>query len=1164
MRILLVGDLHLRAFRLREIADAWGRVVGWAHANGVDVIVQLGDVFERPNPFGKEADVGTVYGAFLDPYRQHATPCRTVLLAGNHDMGGPREKDALTPFDTHSWMTIAHKPEVFKVNDELAICAVPWVNRATLMSRMIDKGMPVKQAQQSVAMVMQNLMAAMAKAVDEHKKKGRFVLFAGHIEVTGAKHEGKSQSDGMFEFATEDLLSTKCDAYALAHIHLRQHLEGLPNPNDGYVGLLSQLSFDEQDYPCGCRLIDVESGKVVEDKFLNNSASPKYFIVKELSEVEYRPGIDHVRVKGLIRPEALPPGVEFERIPDQAASKRRTEEFINAQTPVDRLLELWSKENGCEVPLTALVEEANKLISKASLPTEAIGSLERIDRIALKKITSHEDTSIDLSQLKGLCAVMGPTGAGKTTAMEAILLALYGIAPTHTDLQELVTQLHEGDSLIEMDFVCGGKKYTARREFRRTAKTFTHRAYLFEYGSKDPVAGPKVDDVYNRSCLLVGDPELVLAGVFSCQGHGDDAGDLAEIQPRHRKELFAKLLSTDKFLVIAEMAKEKGQGDNAIIDAYRSRIERLRLEIANDQVSVSVEPVKQEILQIEESLIQARESEQKVRDQMAALSQAQKAHDDANAMMMQLNQRLEGLRTEGKALKAQKEALVAVDVGKLKAAVETAKKARDDHETAQKRIVAGTGKYSAIQASIGQLEAEISALISKRDKDFAEALAKSSQELAEFKARRAEMRQELLTARQKLDAKSVAAAEKLKHAEKSASLIKGIPNVEACKTCVLAKDGIQSKEAIPDLKRAEERAKAAVEKADAEIATFDAETKEHLEAKAKLTPVKQDVDVTESRQTIVDRTEQGKAIQAKLSELLSEAAVLKPQADALPTAEASLEQAQNSESIISTIDTKLQGIRDRFREIQDQLDELVVPDAPNLDAFRAAGMAVHAAVEKLQASLTQKNVELGTIQAKLDAVGAKSTEMEELEQKWRDLNKKVEVWNALTAAFGRDGIPQLIVDSALPHFRDIMAELMRAYRGHWVIDVQTQHETKKKILKEEIHITVDAGLGPRDIRTYSGGEQKILKAVVRIAFAMLQAERSGKGLKVMVFDEALDAMDEMRAEAFIKMIPQLVKSFNQVFVISHNAVVLSTLPNKLVFSKAGLTEPSVVESIFVE
>jgi DNA repair exonuclease SbcCD ATPase subunit len=64
----------------------------------------------------------------------------------------------------------------------------------------------------------------------------------------------------------------------------------------------------------------------------------------------------------------------------------------------------------------------------------------------------------------------------------------------------------------------------------------------------------------------------------------------------------------------------------------------------------------------------------------------------------------------------------------------------------------------------------------------------------------------------------------------------------------------------------------------------------------------------------------------------------------------------------------------------------------------------------------------------------------------------------------------------------------------------------------------------------------------------------------MFMDEATDALDDARAEAFIKMIPRLSKNFNQVFVISHDAMVLSSLPNKIVFSRSGPNEPTVVES----
>jgi DNA repair exonuclease SbcCD ATPase subunit len=125
-----------------------------------------------------------------------------------------------------------------------------------------------------------------------------------------------------------------------------------------------------------------------------------------------------------------------------------------------------------------------------------------------------------------------------------------------------------------------------------------------------------------------------------------------------------------------------------------------------------------------------------------------------------------------------------------------------------------------------------------------------------------------------------------------------------------------------------------------------------------------------------------------------------------------------------------------------------------------------------------------------------------------------------------------------------MACLLSDFGKGWDIKVRSQKATKSGTLQEAIDIMVDSGYGERDIGTYSGGEKKILKSIVRIAFATLQAERTGKGLKVLVLDEATDHMDDENAEITIRMLGRL-KCFNQVIVISHHTRVLGEIINKI-------------------
>jgi DNA repair exonuclease SbcCD ATPase subunit len=115
--------------------------------------------------------------------------------------------------------------------------------------------------------------------------------------------------------------------------------------------------------------------------------------------------------------------------------------------------------------------------------------------------------------------------------------------------------------------------------------------------------------------------------------------------------------------------------------------------------------------------------------------------------------------------------------------------------------------------------------------------------------------------------------------------------------------------------------------------------------------------------------------------------------------------------------------------------------------------------------------------------------------------------------------------------------------------VSSFKEDAKGKVSERIDVLVDDGDEERDISTYSGGEKNFLEYVFRVAFSILQAERSGKGLKVLVLDEPMYFADDCLSDSFMRILNKLKDKFNQIFIISHSDHILSTIENKIHFSR---------------
>ena len=128
--------------------------------------------------------------------------------------------------------------------------------------------------------------------------------------------------------------------------------------------------------------------------------------------------------------------------------------------------------------------------------------------------------------------------------------------------------------------------------------------------------------------------------------------------------------------------------------------------------------------------------------------------------------------------------------------------------------------------------------------------------------------------------------------------------------------------------------------------------------------------------------------------------------------------------------------------------------------------------------------------------------------------------------------------------------------------VSFKEDSKGKIT-ERIDILVDDGEEERDLATYSGGEQNLLAYVFRIAMSILQSERSGKGLKVLVLDEPMYFADVDLAESFMRMLKKLTGHFNQILLVSHSDYMLSAMQNKIFFSLDS-SKRTVIETDFAE
>jgi len=185
-------------------------------------------------------------------------------------------------------------------------------------------------------------------------------------------------------------------------------------------------------------------------------------------------------------------------------------------------------------------------------------------RLRLRGLRSYrEERQVDLSDL-GLFAVVGPTGAGKSSLLEAIYYALYGSATF--DSREVRSLLaDEGGSMeVELEFLAEGRRWRVARA--HSARGSSHRLELL--GDAGPVrtidGATAVKDEIER---LVGlDAEAFLSVVILPQGRFDA---LLRATPADRTRILKGLFRLDRLEDVRERAR-------TLRDETRDRLQPLR------------------------------------------------------------------------------------------------------------------------------------------------------------------------------------------------------------------------------------------------------------------------------------------------------------------------------------------------------------------------------------------------------------------------------------------------------------------------------------------------------------------------------------------------------------------------------------------------------------
>ena len=174
------------------------------------------------------------------------------------------------------------------------------------------------------------------------------------------------------------------------------------------------------------------------------------------------------------------------------------------------------------------------------------------------------------------------------------------------------------------------------------------------------------------------------------------------------------------------------------------------------------------------------------------------------------------------------------------------------------------------------------------------------------------------------------------------------------------------------------------------------------------------------------------------------------------------------------------------------------------------------------------------VQQALSAIEAARKRREDLEAKRAKLAERQVIYETLRDAFGKNGIPAMMIEAAIPELEENANLLLsRMTNGRMHVRLDTQREKKTGGVQETLDILISDELGTRAYESYSGGEAFRVNFAIRIALSQMLARRAGAQLRTLFMDEGFGTQDENGRQRLVEAITAVQDNFDLLLVITH-------------------------------
>ena len=217
---------------------------------------------------------------------------------------------------------------------------------------------------------------------------------------------------------------------------------------------------------------------------------------------------------------------------------------------------------------------------------------------------------------------------------------------------------------------------------------------------------------------------------------------------------------------------------------------------------------------------------------------------------------------------------------------------------------------------------------------------------------------------------------------------------------------------------------------------------------------------------------------------------------------------------------------------------------PDLDQAEREALAAQSEENRLR-------METGMVRQLVAVLDTQRERKVKLGNKRAEFTLDISRLKVLERAFGKDGVPALLIEQALPEIETQANDLLdRLTAGSMSVRFNTQRQLKSKDEKREtLDILISDNAGTREYEMFSGGEAFRVNFAIRLALSRVLAHRAGARLQTLFIDEGFGSQDADGKQRLLEAINLVQPEFARILVITHLEELKDAFPARIEVEK---------------